>query len=107
MNIFVSLLVSSLEKKREVVVSCADMTVLGDFAGKRLLVNGEPIACEVPGMIKPFNNQIKDELVDFIMHCSEPEAAGERIAPLLTLDEIVQSVAIIDTVARQAERLLP
>jgi hypothetical protein len=104
-NIFVSWLVSEDEKRREVVVSCADMTVLGDFAGKRLLVNGKLIECEVPGIIKPFNNQIKDELVDFIMYCSEPEAAGERIAPLLTLDEIVQSVSLIDTIVVEAGRL--
>lgn len=104
-DIFVSWLVSSIEKKREVVVSCLDLTVLGDFAGKRLLVNGEQIDCEVPGMIKALNNQIKDELVDFIMYCSEPEAAGERIAPLLTLDEIVQSVALIDTIVFKAGRL--
>jgi predicted dehydrogenase len=102
-DIFVSWLVAGLEKKREVVVSCSDMAVFGDFVGKRLLVNGEPIGCEVPGMIKPFNNQIKDELVDFIMYCSEPEAAGERVAPLLTLDEIAQSVAMIDTVAVEAK----
>ena len=56
-------------------------------------------------MIRPLNNQIKDELVDFIMYCSESEAAGERIAPLLTLDEIVQSVAMIDTIAVEADRL--
>ena len=62
-EIFVSWLVSSLEKKREVMVSCADMTALGDFADKRLLVNGKPIDCEVPGMIKPFNNRIKDLLI--------------------------------------------
>jgi predicted dehydrogenase len=105
-DIFVSWLVSGLEKRREVVVSCAGMTVLGDFAGKRLVVNEEPIDCEVPGMIRPFNNQIKDELVDFIMHCSEPEEAGERIAPLLMLDEIVQSVSLIDTIAVEAGRLL-
>ena len=106
-DIFVSWLVSSLEKKREVVVSCVGMTVLGDFAGKRLLVNGELIGCEVPGMIKPFNNQIKDELVDFIMHCSEPDAAGGRITPLLTLGEIMQSVALIDIIAVKARGFLP
>jgi predicted dehydrogenase len=105
-DIFVSWLVSGLEKKREVVVSCSDLKVLGDFAGKRLLVNGEPIGCEVPGMITPFNNQIKDELVDFIMYCSEPDVAGELIAPLLTLDEIVQSIALIDTIAVEATGLL-
>jgi predicted dehydrogenase len=105
-DIFVSWLVSGLEKKREVVVSCSDLKVLGDFAGKRLLVNGEPVDCEVPGMIRPLNNQIKDELVDFIMYCSEPDAAGERIAPLLTFDEIVQSVAMIDTIAVEAKGFL-
>ena len=103
-DIFLSWLVSSIEKKREVVVLCNNMKVLGDFAGKRLLVNGAPTDCEVPGMIKPFNNQIKDELVDFIMHCSEPESARERIAPLLTLDEIVQSVALIEIIAGKAAR---
>jgi UDP-N-acetylglucosamine 3-dehydrogenase len=105
-NIFVSWLVSDDAKKREVAVSCAGMTVRGDFTGKRLVVNGEPIDCEVPGMIRPLNNQIKDELVDFIMHCSEPETAGERIKPLLTLDEIMQSVSLIDTIAVEAGRLL-
>jgi len=104
-NIFVSWLVSSLEKRRDVVVSCSGMMVFGDFAGKRLLVNGRPVECEVPGMIRALNNQIKDELVDFIMHCSEPKTEGERIAPLLTLDEIVQSVALLDTIAVEADKL--
>ena len=105
-DIFVSWLVTEDEKKREVVVSYDGRRILGDFSGKRLLVNGEPIDCGVSGMIRPLNNQIKDELVDFIMHCSEPEGADERISPLLTLDEIVQSVALIDTIAFEAGRLL-
>ena len=105
-DIFASWLVPSDEKKREVRIFCENITLLGDFAGKCLLVNGEPIDCEVPGMIKPFNNQIKDELVDFIMYCSEPETSGERIAPLLTLKEIVQSVTLLDRIAVKAQNFL-
>jgi UDP-N-acetylglucosamine 3-dehydrogenase len=105
-DIFVSWLVSGVEKKREVTISCDGMSILGDFAEKRLSVNGSLITCEVPGMIKPFNNQIKDELVDFIMHCSEPTAEAERIAPLLTLDEIMQSVSLIDKIAVKTKGLL-
>jgi UDP-N-acetylglucosamine 3-dehydrogenase len=105
-DILVSWLVPGNEKRREVGLSCENMQVVGDFAGKRLLINGEPIDCEVPGMIKSFNNQIKDELVDFIMYCSEPETTGKRISPLLTLEEIKQSVTLIDEIAINTKALL-
>jgi hypothetical protein len=53
-------------------------------------------------MIMPFNNQIKDELVDFIMYYSKPETSGERIVPLLTLTEIVLPVTLLDRLAFKA-----
>jgi UDP-N-acetylglucosamine 3-dehydrogenase len=105
-DIFVSWLVSSPEKKREVVISCEDMTVLGDFAGKRLFVNGEPSICEVPGMIRPINNQIKDELVDFIAFCSTLQVSSGRIVPLLMLDEVVQSVTLLEAILSQSRNCL-
>ena len=97
-SIFVSWKVDDDEKKRQVEISCGSHKLLGDFAEKKLIVDGRQVQCDVPGMIRPENNQIKDELVDFILYCSEPTASGRAVEPLLNLDEIVRSVKLIDRI---------
>ena len=103
-TIFVSWLLDSAEKKRQVEILCSEHKLLGDFANKQLLVDGQGVECEVPGMIKPENNQIKDELVDFVMYCSQPEPSQKKVLPLLSFDEIVQSINWIDQITKACYR---
>lgn len=97
-SIFVSWLVENDKKHRQVSLSWDDHNLLGDFVAKTITIDGEKADCYVPGMIRPGNNQIKDELVDFIIYCSELEPVLQRVPPLLSLDEIVASVKIIESV---------
>ena len=90
-ELFVSWLTKDVEKVRQVEIQQCGHCWKGDFAAKRLWVDGHEIQCVVPGWIEPANNQIKDELVDFIALCTEP-TEGFTLAPLLTVQEMVESV---------------
>lgn len=103
-TIFVSWLIENEQKVRTVDIQSGKMKLLGDFVSKRLELDGKRIECEVPGMIKPANNQIKDELVDFIMSCCEPDPEYRPVKPLLTLPEIISSVKLIEQIRGESEK---
>lgn len=97
-GIFASWLVDAEQKNRKVEIFCKNHKIVGDFMTKRLWLDAEEMECEVRGMIKPENNQIKDELVDFIMHCLAPDPEQKPVMPLLSLDEIKQSVVLLEKI---------
>ena len=89
-QIFVSWLTQSEEKIRQIQIQQGGHCWKGDFLSKRLWVDKHEIQCIVPGWIEPANNQIKDELVDFIAYCTESRE-GFTPAPLLTVQEMLES----------------
>jgi UDP-N-acetylglucosamine 3-dehydrogenase len=89
-SIFVSWLCEQQIKKRQVEIRQGGRIWRGDFVSKQLWVDSAEINCEVEGTIKPANNQIKDELVDFIASCIN-SASLQKVVPLLSIDEIVES----------------
>lgn len=101
-TLFVSWLLPDERKCREVRITCKDgIAAVGDFAGKTLHINERPVSCAVPSWVKPDNNQIKDELADFVAYCLIPDPALPRFEPLLQLAEIERSIEIIETLIRQ------
>ncbi len=68
----------------------------GDFVGKTLRLDNQAVDCGVKGWIAPVNNQIKDQLADFLAYCLEP--APGIPPPLLSPDEILAAVGIIEKV---------
>lgn len=102
-TLFVSWITDATVKKRQVEIHQGGHIWKGDFVAKRLWVDNMEIVCQVDGLIAPANNQIKDELVDFIAYASELSLA-EPVVPQLTLDEIVESTQwleyIVKTVAK-------
>jgi len=96
-SIFVSWLDEQQIKKRQVEITQGGHAWKGDFVSKQIWVDGAEIKCEVQGMIKPANNQIKDELVDFIASCIN-SASLQRIVPLLSIDEIVESTKWLECI---------
>jgi predicted dehydrogenase len=99
---FVSWLTDTDAKKREVEILQGGHKWKGDFVAKQLWVDGLEIKCEVDGMIKPANNQIKDELVDFIALCIDSEPL-QKIVPLLSVDEIVESTKWLEDINKQVQ----
>jgi predicted dehydrogenase len=102
-TLFVSWLTDADTKKRQVEIRQGGHIWKGDFVAKRLWVDEMEIVCQVEGMIAPSNNQVKDELVDFIAYASELSLT-EPVVPLLMLDEIAESIqwleSIVKTVAK-------
>ena len=87
---------------REVCITCKDgRRVEGDFSGKELRIDGQRVSCEMPGWVKPDNNQIKDELADFIAWCLVPDPALPQFEPLLRPMEIEATVEIIETLLQR------
>ena len=87
-------------KIRDVRMTAADdSAVTGDFAAKRLRIGGAEVDCNVPGWVKAGNNQIKDELADFIGYCLEPDPSLPPVQPLLTPAEIAAATTLIEQVA--------
>ncbi|OHB49663.1 MAG: hypothetical protein A2Y10_05765 [Planctomycetes bacterium GWF2_41_51] len=101
-NLFVSWLNNEEYKKREVQILQGGHKWKGDFVSKQLWVDDMEIKCQVNGMIKPANNQIKDELVDFIASCIEPL---ENIVPLLSMDEIIDSTKWLEEINLQIGKI--
>jgi predicted dehydrogenase len=95
---FVSWLMDTDAKKREVEILQGGHKWKGDFVTKQLWVDGLEIKCEVDGMIKPANNQIKDELVDFIASCID-SGPLQAIPPLLSIDEIIESTKWLENIS--------
>ncbi len=102
-KIFVSWLVKDDEKVRTIEINCQKDQLKGDFVDKKFTVNGKDVQCQVPGMINPVNNQIKDELVDFIIFCCEKVKGEPEIPPLLGIEEITETVGFIDQLIRETK----
>ena len=95
---FVSWLTDTDAKKREVDILQGGHKWKGDFVAKQLWVDGLEIKCQVNGMVKPANNQIMDELVDFIASCID-SVSLQGIIPLLSIDEIVESTKWLECIS--------
>ncbi len=94
-TLFVSWIVDAQTKKRQVEIRQGGHIWKGDFVSKQLWVDGQEILCHVEGWIKPSNNQIKDELVDFIAYASELSRI-QPVVPLLSIEEIVESTKLLE-----------
>ncbi len=96
-NLFVSWLDEQQTKKRLVEIHQGGHIWKGNFVSKQLWVDDAEIKCQVDGMINPSNNQIKDELVDFISFCIDEDSV-KKITPLLSLEEISQSIKWLEKI---------
>ncbi len=97
-TVLVSWLVERDVVRRRVCIENRDHSFEGDFSRKRLFVDGQETSCAVEGMSRPANNQIKDELVDFLAYSSEWPGPGPRFAPLLSVEEIIQVAELIEKI---------
>lgn len=97
-TVLVSWLVERDIIRRRVRIENKEHLIEGDFSRKQLFVDARETSCAVKGMSQPANNQIKDELVDFIAYSSEWTGPNPRFAPLLSLEEIVQGVALLEKI---------
>lgn len=95
-EIFVSWL-KQLQPCRQVNLKLANQQILGDLLTKTLKLGDESIKCDVPRWIEAENNQVKDELVDFIVHCFSN--VENLPGTLLTLKEIECTVGIIEEIS--------
>lgn len=77
--------------------------IQGDFLNKTLQCNEEPISCGVRGWITPNNNQLKDQLTDFIATCLEPTRNSPT--PLLTQAEILEAMSILEEIRMKADHV--
>ncbi len=71
-------------------------TYHGDFIRKQLTRNNVNLPCGVQGWSAPENNQIKDQLVDFLAYCLEPVPGIP--SPLLSPAEMQESICIIEQI---------
>lgn len=99
-----SWLVSEGVKTRSAKIIQGGHIWFGDFTDKSLFVDDLEIKCEINGMIKPVNNQIKDELVDFIMYSSQLSQEYPKIQPLLSVDEIIETITWLEYVKQCASK---
>jgi hypothetical protein len=83
--------------RREVKVHVQSIKMEGNLLNKTLNVNDQPVDCRVPKWIEAQNNQVKDELVDFVVHCYNRN--GDIPPPLLSVDEIACNVSIIEAIS--------
>jgi predicted dehydrogenase len=90
-EIFSSWLVA--EKKRQILIDFEKAVFQGDMIGKSILVNR---LTEFPKEIRCYqNNQIKDELCDFIAYMHHP------IPTLVKMKDALKSARIIDEIMRE------
>jgi predicted dehydrogenase len=94
-TLFVSWLVPAEQNKRRQVnmLTLAGERICGDFIDKTLSIDGVEVTCGVQGWISPVNNQIKDQLADFLAYCLEPIPGIPP--PLLSREEMLESIRII------------
>lgn len=97
-KILVSWLVEGEKKKREVTIHRGAEHWVGDFLKKKLWIDSKEVACHVAGMCEPTNNQVKDEIVDFLAYSCEWDPNSHRIDPLLHVDEIVEAITLLDKI---------
>ncbi|MDD5459372.1 MAG: hypothetical protein PHF37_08280 [Phycisphaerae bacterium] len=100
-TLFVSWITDTQMKKRQVEIRQDGHTWKGDFVAKRLWVDDLEILCQVEEMIQPSNNQVKDELVDFIAYTSELSRT-QPVLPLLSLEEIIESTKLLEFITKKA-----
>lgn len=100
-NLFVSWLVEARDRKRRQVqmLTGHGESISGDFVGKSLSISGVEVTCGVQGWIAPVNNQIKDQLADFLAYCLEPEPGIPP--PLLSREEMLESIQLIEQIRSQ------
>ncbi len=96
-EIFVSWLETG-EVCRKLRMRAGEKLFEGDFLNKTLRVDGVYIDCEVPQWIESRNNQVKDELVDFIVSCYG--SGTDLPKPLLTTEDISSTVTIIEDISK-------
>jgi len=96
-SLFVSWLVADEAPRHRRVSLQSDKNdqIQGDFIAKQLWMNGRRLDCGVRGWISPTNNQIKDQLADFLAYCLEPVPGVPP--PLLSRQEMLESIRIIET----------
>ncbi len=86
---------------RKIILETESKTIEGDFLEKNLKIENKFVDCRVPLWIEAQNNQIKDELVDFLTHCySKSKSAPD---PLLTVEEISYTVKIIEEISKKLQ----
>lgn len=95
-DIFVSWLCSATVN-REVKLQVENKKMEGDLLNKTLVVDGHPVNCRVTKWIEAHNNQVKDELVDFVVYCYKRDQ--DIPPPLLSVDEIACNVRIIEEIS--------
>jgi predicted dehydrogenase len=95
-TIFVSWLKADA-KERKIEILQGGHKWKGDLVSKQLWVDDMEIKCQVDGMIKPSNNQIKDELFDFVAFCIKSESL-QNTAPLLSLKEIKHVIKWLEAI---------
>ncbi|MDF3128268.1 Gfo/Idh/MocA family oxidoreductase [Kiritimatiellaeota bacterium B1221] len=100
-RLFVSWLVSAnADKNRQVrIYAGKEDLIYGDFVLKKLIRNHVNLPCDVPGMVTPGNNQIKDQFVDFLAYSLEPVPGIPP--PLLSPAEMQESIRIIEQIRSQ------
>ncbi len=99
-EIFVSWITAD-EMSREVRIKYDDTVIRGDFLSKRLTIGQDNVDCRVAGWVEAQNNQIKDELFDFIMHCYGGET--DIPAPLISLEQIKETVFLLENISMKAK----
>ena len=82
---------------REVKLEVENKLIEGDFLKKALKIDGSFVNCDVPRWIEAQNNQVKDELVDFVVHCFSKSPNVPE--PLLNIKEILCTVKIIEEIS--------
>lgn len=84
-------------KRRQVQMQTAHgENIFGDFVAKTLAIAGVQVTCGVQGWIAPVNNQIKDQLADFLAYCLDP--APGIPPPLLSREEMLASIQILESI---------
>lgn len=107
-ELFVSWMQNDARNVRECRLRTSDgREAHGDFAAKQLTVHTQAVTCAVPGWVKPDNNQIKDELADFVGYCVAPDPALPAVMPLLSPAEVGAGIAIIEQVAAEIAQRSP
>jgi len=102
-ELFVSWLATD-HKCREIRISCKDGSfIFGNFADKQLIKDGTSLSCTVPSWVKSDNNQLKDELADFVSFCMLPDAKMPVFKPLIQAWEIEDSIRVIEEITNSLQ----
>jgi len=102
-SIFVSWINADHDKCRQVTIAQGGHTWKGDFAAKKLWVDDLEIICHVDGLVNAENNQIKDELVDFIASCCDLDDL--KIVPLLGMEEIIEATRWLEYINNKCSEM--